>query len=144
MSTSADITIEEDVSLNTYEECGGGVPPGAKGEGPYRLFRHPFIVAKRHSPHMDATELCIGLKVRYPRTGTEGNVEKIDMIDGELFASIDKTHLFYRIDQLIPLETLKVKREGVDEDIEAILRKDKVTSEELQEAFRSWDGECGG
>jgi hypothetical protein len=93
---------------------------------------------------MEAAEMYIGQKVRYPRTGTEGKIDKIEIYDGEFFASIDSTHLYYRIDQLYPLEELKVKREGIREDIESMLRKEDVSFEEMQDAFRHMDGECGG
>ncbi|NYT06343.1 MAG: DUF2098 domain-containing protein [Methanomicrobiales archaeon] len=93
---------------------------------------------------MEAAEAFIGQKVRYPRTGTEGRIEAIELYEGEFFAAIDATHLRYRIDQLFPLEELRQKREGVKETIEGLLKKSSVSFDEVQDAFRHMDGECGG
>jgi len=94
---------------------------------------------------MDETTGLVGLKVRYPRTGTEGTIEKVAEIEGHLFVGLDTTHLLYRIDQVIPVEKFREKREGIKQSIDEILTKENISSsDEIQEAFRRWDGECGG
>jgi hypothetical protein len=47
-------------------------------------------------------ELALGMRVRYPRTGTTGTVLRIEEIRGVTFAELDITNLLYRIDHLIP------------------------------------------
>ena len=47
---------------------------------------------------MLADELVIGMRVRYPGTGTTGNVVRIENEQGNVFAELDSTHLLYRID----------------------------------------------
>jgi hypothetical protein len=94
---------------------------------------------------MDASESLIGLKVRYPRTGTEGTIEQLEEINGQIFAGIDSTHLFYRIDQLIPVEHLREKKEGIHESVEDVLNREKLRSaEEIKQAVDSLDGVGGG
>ena len=94
---------------------------------------------------MDASEVAIGLKVRYPRTGTEGKVESLENIDGEVFAQIDATHLFYRADQIIAVEKLKEHAEAEEEDMIERIKKERAgAAEEVQKGFERWDGECGG
>ncbi|MDG6257898.1 MAG: DUF2098 family protein [Methanomicrobiaceae archaeon] len=94
---------------------------------------------------MDETAGLIGLKVRYPSTGTEGTIEQVAEIEGHLFVGLDSTHLFYRIDQVIPVEKFRERREGIRQSIDEILEKEDISSsDEIQEAFRRWDGECGG
>jgi len=46
----------------------------------------------------------LGMRVRYPRTGTAGTVVRIDEIRGNEFAEVDTTGLLYRTDQLVPIE----------------------------------------
>jgi hypothetical protein len=53
---------------------------------------------------MTTGEITVGMHVRYPRTGTTGKVTRIDEIGGHQYAEVDTTHLFYRIDSLIPAE----------------------------------------
>jgi hypothetical protein len=93
---------------------------------------------------MDTGEITIGMKVRYPRTGTEGLVEKIEEIGGRTFAEIDTTHLLYRVDVIIPVEKFREKARGMEISIEEELGKGKMSAEELQKAYDHTDGECGG
>lgn len=94
---------------------------------------------------MDASESLIGLKVRYPRTGTEGTIERVDEIEGQVFAAIDTTHLFYRIDQLITVEHLREKKEGIHESVEDVLEREKLRSaDEIKRAVDTLDGVGGG
>jgi hypothetical protein len=94
---------------------------------------------------MDASEIGVGLKVRYPRTGTEGKVESLETIGGEVFAQIDATHLFYRADQIFAVEKLKKHAEAEEEDVIERIKKERAgAAEEIQKGFERWDGECGG
>ena len=51
---------------------------------------------------MLAEDLTLGMRVRYPRTGTTGIILRIEQVRGEVFAELDSTNLLYRIDSLIP------------------------------------------
>jgi hypothetical protein len=94
---------------------------------------------------MDTSESLIGLKVRYPRTGTEGTIEQVAEIDGQIFAAIDTTHLFYRIDQIITVEHLREKKEAIQESVEDVLEREKLRSaEEISKSVDTLDGVGGG
>ncbi len=93
---------------------------------------------------MDGTEIAVGMKVRYPSTGTEGQVAQLKEIDGEIFAEIDSTGLFYRVDRIIPVEKFKEKAKGRELSVEEALEKDKTSTENLWEGVDRVDGECGG
>lgn len=91
---------------------------------------------------MDAEVISVGMLVRYPRTGTSGKVEQISEIDGELFAEVDSTDLFYRVDQLIAVDEIK-KHAQTEIDFKEELKKEKrVTEEQLRSAYDGVDG-CG-
>ena len=49
---------------------------------------------------MLAEEITLGMRVRYPRTGTTGTILRIEQVRGEAFAELDTTNLLYRIDYL--------------------------------------------
>lgn len=94
---------------------------------------------------MDASESLVGLKVRYPRTGTEGTIEQVAEIDGQTFAAIDSTHLFYRIDQIIMVDRLREKKEGITESVEDVLNREKLRSaDDIKRSVDNLDGVGGG
>lgn len=103
-----------------------------------------FIVRMTLWSYMDASEVVVGIKVRYPRTGTEGQVESIQEIEGETFAQIDTTHLLYRIDQIITVERFKERAVESEMGVDEFLAREKQSTEEIQKAYEHWDGECGG
>ena len=51
---------------------------------------------------MLAEEIALGMRVRYPRTGTTGKILHIEQVRGDTFAELDTTNLLYRVDHLIP------------------------------------------
>jgi hypothetical protein len=96
---------------------------------------------------MLADELVIGMRVRYPGTGTTGNVVRIENEQGNVFAELDSTHLLYRIDQLIPVESPGEKKHvKKEEDIKKTLEEERkfVSGQEFQEAIKNLDQSCEG
>ncbi len=91
-------------------------------------------------------EMVIGMRVRYPGTGTTGNVVRIENEQGNVFAELDSTHLLYRIDQLVPVEAAgEKKHEKHVEDIKKTLEEErKFAGQEFQEAIRNLDQSCEG
>jgi len=65
---------------------------------------------------------------------------------GEIFAEIDTTHLFYRIDQLVPAEEAAKKAKIEREDkMEQLKREREFVSEKgFQEALLHADQSCEG
>jgi hypothetical protein len=96
---------------------------------------------------MLADELAIGMRVRYPGTGTTGNIVRIENEQGNVFAELDSTHLLYRIDQLVPVESLgEKKHEKREEDIKKTLEEERkfASGQEFQEAIKNLDQSCEG
>jgi hypothetical protein len=96
---------------------------------------------------MLADELAIGMRVRYPGTGTTGNVVRIENEEGNVFAELDSTHLLYRIDQLVPVESPGEKKyEKREEDFKKTLEEERnfVSGQEFQEAIKNLDQSCEG
>ena len=95
---------------------------------------------------MLADEITLGMRVRYPRTGTTGAVVRIEQQAGTLFAELDSTHLLYRADQLITADQIKVSTVSVNEDIKEKIRKERdfASSFEYQEALKNIDQSCEG
>jgi hypothetical protein len=94
-----------------------------------------------------ADELVIGMRVRYPGTGTTGNIVRTENEQGSIFAELDSTHLLYRIDQLIPVESPGEKKyEKQEEDIKKTLEEERkfVSGQEFQEAIKNLDQSCEG
>ena len=96
---------------------------------------------------MLASEMVIGMRVRYPGTGTTGNVVRLENERGDVFAELDSTHLLYRIDQLVPVESPgEKKRETREEDIKKTLEEERkfASGQEFQEAIKNLDQSCEG
>jgi hypothetical protein len=95
---------------------------------------------------MLAEEIALGMKVRYPRTGTTGKILRIEQIRGDTFAELDSTNLLYRIDYLIPATgTEKVTSTIVDDVKEVICReREFAAGSGLQDALKNIDQSCEG
>lgn len=95
---------------------------------------------------MQEEEVQIGMRVRYPRTGTTGRVVALEKERGELFAELDNTNLFYRVDQLVPARDSggKAAKSG-DDRIEQIKKeREYLTGTGYQEAITHTDQSCEG
>ncbi len=90
---------------------------------------------------MLAEEIALGMRVRYPRTGTTGAVVRLEQIRGNRFAELDSTHLLYRTDQLIPAEHVKESATTITEDAKEVIRRERefAGGTGLQEALKNID-----
>lgn len=86
----------------------------------------------------------VGSKVRYPRTGTAGTIEAIEIINGSRFGKIDSTGLWYRLDQLISIESLRTHAPRKKGSVDDFRNEKKLTSEEISEGFDSVTGVGAG
>ncbi|WP_292370581.1 DUF2098 domain-containing protein [Methanoregula sp. UBA64] len=95
---------------------------------------------------MAADEISLGMRVRYPRTGTTGSVVRIEQVSGNRFAELDSTHLLYRIDLLIPAEEAHREKPAIHEDAKEIIRRERdyAAGLELQESLKNIDQSCEG
>jgi hypothetical protein len=95
---------------------------------------------------MIAGSVEVGQKVRYTRTGTTGKVVSLQETKGELFAELDSTHLFYRVDQLVPADKGGKTREKKEkEDLKRIQEEmDYYSGTAFQEAVVHTDQSCEG
>jgi len=74
---------------------------------------------------MLAEELILGMRVRYPRTGTTGTILRIEQVRGEVFAELDSTNLLYRIDSLIPATGPEKATKAISDDAKKVIEKEK-------------------
>lgn len=88
----------------------------------------------------------VGMRVRYPRTGTTGTVQRIETVRGDSFAELDSTHLLYRIEQLVPaIDSGKVRTTFADDAKKTIeLEREFAAGSGLQDALRNIDQSCEG
>jgi hypothetical protein len=96
---------------------------------------------------MLAEEIALGMRVRYPRTGTTGTVVRIEQVAGNRFAELDSTHLLYRTDLLIPAGQEKPAATTLqDDDAKEIIRRERefAAGSGLQEALKNIDQSCEG
>ncbi len=95
---------------------------------------------------MPADDVVPGMRVRYPRTGTTGTVQRIETIQGTRFAELDSSRLLYRTAQLIPAEAAQKSRQGFIEDAKRTIEKEReyAAGSELQEALKNIDQSCEG
>jgi hypothetical protein len=95
---------------------------------------------------MLAEEIALGMRVRYPRTGTTGAVVRLEQVRGNRFAELDSTHLLYRTDQLMPAEHVKDSVTPITEDAKEVIRRERefAGGTELQEALKNIDQSCEG
>jgi hypothetical protein len=92
---------------------------------------------------MDASEVAVGMCVRYPRTGTTGKVESLETIGDQVFATLDSTHLRYRVDQLILAGTTTEKKKALREDVRKIIEEERELALTLHEVGKT-DEMCDG
>ena len=95
---------------------------------------------------MLAEELNLGMRVRYPRTGTTGTVLRIEEVRGQVFAELDSTNLLYRIDTLIPASGQEKTKKAFVDDAKTVIEREKEFAQgrELQEAWKATDQSCEG
>jgi hypothetical protein len=95
---------------------------------------------------MLAEEISLGIRVRYPRTGTTGKILRTEQIKGVTFAELDSTGLLYRIDQLIPATTAEKNATAIVEDAKKVIARERefAAGSELQEALKNIDQSCEG
>jgi len=95
---------------------------------------------------MLAREIALGMRVRYPRTGTTGAVVRLEQVAGNQYAELDSTHLLYRTDQLILAEHSKEAATTITEDAKEVIRREReyASGSELQEALKNIDQSCEG
>lgn len=95
---------------------------------------------------MSAEILALGTRVRYPRTGTTGNIVHIEQIRGETFAELDSTGLLYRIDQLTPVTGTEKTVSAITEDAKKVIERERefASGSGLQDALKNIDQSCEG
>lgn len=98
---------------------------------------------------MTTGEITVGMKVRYPRTGTTGNVTRIDEIRGGRYAEVDTTHLLYRIDSLIPAEGRREQKNRhemhrKDDDLKQIEKERSAPADDVERAIDDVTGVGAG
>jgi hypothetical protein len=95
---------------------------------------------------MLAEELTLGMRVRYPRTGTTGTILRIEEVRGQVFAELDSTNLLYRIDNLIPASGPEKTKKTLVDDAKTIIEREKEFAQgrELQDAWKATDQSCEG
>ena len=95
---------------------------------------------------MLAGEITLGMRVRYPRTGTTGNILRIDEIGGITFAELDTTNLLYRIDHLIPAAATATTSTTIVEDAKEVISRERefAAGSGLQDALKNIDQSCEG
>jgi hypothetical protein len=95
---------------------------------------------------MLAEEITLGMRVRYPRTGTTGTIMRIEQVRGDVFAELDSTNLLYRIDHLIPANTLEKSGRVITDDAKKVIEREKefASGRELQDAWKATDQSCEG
>ena len=91
-------------------------------------------------------DITIGMRVRYPRTGTTGTVVRIESDRGTSFVEIDSTHLLYRADQLIPAPVAGKAIRAIVEDARTVIERERefAAGSGLQEALKNIDQSCEG
>ena len=95
---------------------------------------------------MLSEEIVLGMRVRYPRTGTTGKILHLEQIKGSTFAELDSTGLFYRIEQLIPATTVEKTISVLNEDTKKIIARERefAAGTEFQEVLKNIDQSCEG
>lgn len=95
---------------------------------------------------MPADEIALGMRVRYPRTGTTGAVVRIEQVGADRFAELDSTHLLYRMDLLIPAEQAKEAATIRKDDAKETIRRERefAAGSEYQDALKNIDQSCEG
>ena len=95
---------------------------------------------------MIAEEIALGIRVRYPRTGTTGKILNIEQVRGETFAELDSTSLLYRIDQLVPVTGTEKTVSTIVDDAKKVIARERefAAGSGLQDALKNIDQSCEG
>ena len=95
---------------------------------------------------MDDADIAVGMRVRYPRTGTTGTVVRLEPHEGKLFAELDSTGLLYHSGELIPAEIRKAVTVKLTENAKNVIEQERayMAGSELQEALKNIDQSCEG
>jgi hypothetical protein len=95
---------------------------------------------------MLADEIALGMRVRYPRTGTTGAVVRIEQVGADRFAELDSTHLLYRMDLLIPADQAKEATKSQKDEAKEIIKRERefAAGSEYQDALKNIDQSCEG
>jgi hypothetical protein len=95
---------------------------------------------------MLAEDITLGMRVRYPRTGTTGTILRIEQVRGEVFAELESTNLLYRIDYLIPATGPEKTKKTMVDDAKKVIEREKefASGSELQDAWKASDQSCEG
>jgi hypothetical protein len=95
---------------------------------------------------MLAEEIALGIRVRYPRTGTTGKILNIEQVRGETFAELDSTSLLYRIDQLVPVTGTEKTVSTIVDDAKKVIARERefAAGSGLQDALKNIDQSCEG
>jgi hypothetical protein len=95
---------------------------------------------------MLAEEITLGMRVRYPRTGTTGTILRIEQVRGEEFAELDSTNLLYRIDYLVPATGPQKATKTIIEDVKKVIEREKefASGSEMLDAWKGTDQSCEG
>jgi Uncharacterized protein conserved in archaea len=95
---------------------------------------------------MDDMVAAVGMRVRYPRTGTTGKITRLEKLKGGVFAEIDTTRLLYRVDQLVTADVAQVrKKAGLSDNIEQVKKEREYLSDSgFSEAVMHSDQSCEG
>ncbi len=105
-----------------------------------------YIGTGYHFSGMEAEGITVGARVRYPKTGTTGIILHIEQIQGETFAELDSTGLFYRVDQLTPVAAKEKKVSTIVEDAKKVIEAERefAAGSGLQDALKNIDQSCEG
>jgi len=95
---------------------------------------------------MIAEEIALGIRVRYPRTGTTGKILNIEQVRGETFAELDSTSLLYRINQLVPVTGTEKTVSTIVDDAKKVIARERefAAGSGLQDALKNIDQSCEG
>lgn len=105
-----------------------------------------YINGRSSFTHMLAEEMALGMRVRYPRTGTTGKILRIEEFRGVTFAELDTTCLLYRIDHLIPATGSVKTASAIVEDAKEVISRERefAAGSGLQDALKNIDQSCEG
>lgn len=79
-------------------------------------------------------DISEGSLVRYKGTGTIGNVKVLKEEDGEKWAFLDSTGLYYRVEMLEPIEQAPERKELEGMSMEQIKERLKAQQDMMKEA----------
>ncbi|HJJ30325.1 MAG TPA: DUF2098 domain-containing protein [Methanocorpusculum sp.] len=86
----------------------------------------------------------VGETVRYGRTGTVGKIVTFMEEDGNIFAELDSTGMYYRTDQLTVIKAEKA-REIKPRDFRSDFKEEQEKILDMQEnAWKNTDQSCEG